>query len=484
MADSYIVFYYRVPKPIRDAFERIVGHHNQETQHFYAQVYIGQRLNPDKMVPICKDLIRKTWGNKVRWLQLYEEGILKVKAFNKEKHLSNEFSLTDEYFEILNDAWPTNSKDYVNIEGYNLITGRLMRPKGHVLNTEKKAKLPLLIRDAMLAIKPCLFNDLTVQAYFNFRWPGGLKAILCERERACYYVDRFALDAMRMSDLQETDIPGIYTYRPSYKVQYTGRITEVGRGLQSCSRQMKRAAFDGIKNLYNYDLESAQIWVLVQFFETANISTNWLTTYLATGKEPYYTSVGLDKSTWKDCLIALILGSTCPKTLDDKVAFGEEHESAIANYILDYYKGQTSLAQSSVKSFYDITTDLNRAMKLWYDWLIKHYIFLPGVAVKHKSKHFVNNSTGMQFCVSDYMEKGQFKNVSELKRRLAAFLLQGSEACFIHNLTLLQEQHGFKVINNQHDGLVTEGIIPAAAIEQAKQASGLKYATLVEKPFT
>jgi hypothetical protein len=69
-------------------------------------------------------------------------------------------------------------------------------------------------------------------------------------------------------------------------------------------------------------------------------------------------------------------------------------------------------------------------------------------------------------------------------RRLAAFLLQGSEAAFIFALTALAGQFGYVVLANEHDGLVTVGEIPAQAVALARHLSGLDSAKLTEKPFT
>ncbi len=93
----------------------------------------------------------------------------------------------------------------------------------------------------------------------------------------------------------------------------------------------------------------------------------------------------------------------------------------------------------------------------------------------------------MSFDLEPYKQNGLWskdkKLISELKSKVAAFLLQGAEAAFIHTLTYLSNNYDFDCINNQHDGLLTISTIPQESIELAIQQSGLKYAKLVEKPI-
>jgi hypothetical protein len=66
---------------------------------------------------------------------------------------------------------------------------------------------------------------------------------------------------------------------------------------------------------------------------------------------------------------------------------------------------------------------------------------------------------------------------------LTSFYLQGTEAAFIHYLskTEIQQKYNYEVINNQHDGLVTIGVVAEAAVQEARKALNLPYAFLEEK---
>jgi hypothetical protein len=109
---------------------------------------------------------------------------------------------------------------------------------------------------------------------------------------------------------------------------------------------------------------------------------------------------------------------------------------------------------------------------------LKEYLRIHGISYWVKGKQYIKNPTGKTLCITDL--KG---NQEDKKRRLAAFVLQGFEAGFIHHLTLLSREYDYEVLSNQHDGLITLGEIPQAAVEKAKEISGLRYATLEEKAF-
>ncbi len=43
--------------------------------------------------------------------------------------------------------------------------------------------------------------------------------------------------------------------------------------------------------------------------------------------------------------------------------------------------------------------------------------------------------------------------------------------------------YDYKVIQNEHDGLITVGAVPTEAVDKAAEAAGMKYAVLDEKSF-
>jgi hypothetical protein len=64
-----------------------------------------------------------------------------------------------------------------------------------------------------------------------------------------------------------------------------------------------------------------------------------------------------------------------------------------------------------------------------------------------------------------------------------AWFLQGLEAAFVHSITVIGPEFGYRVFANEHDGAVVDGTIPEDAIAKARQRSGFTNAEFVEKPF-
>ena len=75
------------------------------------------------------------------------------------------------------------------------------------------------------------------------------------------------------------------------------------------------------------------------------------------------------------------------------------------------------------------------------------------------------------------------REIESVKRTLAAFILQGQEACFIHHLTILCSENGIPVFKNEHDGLITGVNIPQSLIAKASSLSGLNNAKFQIKPI-
>ena len=61
--------------------------------------------------------------------------------------------------------------------------------------------------------------------------------------------------------------------------------------------------------------------------------------------------------------------------------------------------------------------------------------------------------------------------------------MQGQEAAFIHRLTTILPDYDVVPISNEHDGIVTLGMVPTEAIERAREAEDMPYAKLEIKDF-
>lgn len=237
---------------------------------------------------------------------------------------------------------------------------------------------------------------------------------------------------------------------------------------------MKAAAFSGIRDVHNYDLKDSQVYGLIQAFELGDFNTSWLVSYGNTpnNKEIYASFAGISSGAWKHCLLALIMGATLPKT----VSRADKRKNSILSKLYNEADGDTEKISEMLKGFVEGVSGLIPDLMRWHDWLLDGYI--PKFKKNCRAGSFIVNKCGKR------LELNKLPRTRHAtKGIIAAFLLQGQESCFIHHLTLLDSYYGYKVMSNEHDGLITLGEIPSAAVEEAASLSGLANAHLVEKDF-
>jgi hypothetical protein len=88
--------------------------------------------------------------------------------------------------------------------------------------------------------------------------------------------------------------------------------------------------------------------------------------------------------------------------------------------------------------------------------------------------------------MTQYMDrKGRIN--AQGKRDLASHLLQGQEACFISRLTSYSKSEPncpYRVLSDQHDGLIVFGTITDEYVKRARVESGFTLAQIEVKSFT
>lgn len=517
MANAYIINTFRVPKTVKIyILDNLLINYNKSTQQFFVHVLLGTLISYNKKengwVPVCFKLMRKEWGSLLpNWRQLVEDNLIELKILGEVKlnkdltieqtysikdNLSRQFRVTDQVITTFLDSYPEQTEDYIECTYYNLMSGKRMNVfKRHKLTDDSGNSIPDLIKNSMLSVKRCVINDKAIK---DFLTDKRIDAILfgTKKDELKAKNDDFCYKALRKTGIKMLK-DGLVEYYPSYKTQMSGRISEEGGGLQSCSREMKEVAFSKIPNLKNYDLKSSQVWGLIQWFEIANIESSWLTQYLSKDKKEYANQVGISVDRWKQCFMALVFAAELRKKVSKKtfeadkiskvingVLFEKEEgpDEAILNALWEEANRDADVALDYYSKFYKIVEPLRKGIEAWQDWLLKEYI--PLNTIYGKGIPYAINRTGITFCLGNYKNsQGDWVKVKELKRKISAFYLQGNEAAFIHSLTWISEYYQFEVISNQHDGVVTLGEIPQAAIEKAKEMSGLKYAFLEEKPL-
>ncbi len=354
---------------------------------------------------------------------------------------------------------------------YNLITGKKMAKrkirKSRLINTVCRTA-PELIEDSVKHIPRCLCNSTAVELHLQKL--HQLVSVGKYPEKGLL-IDRRAYLQIKHNQTAENN--GIITYTPSYSLQSTGRISEVGTGLQSCSREMKEAAFSGIANIHNYDLKSSQIHILIQYLKREKIDAIWLEKYLTQPKRLYAEYIGIDVDTWKACLMAVVMGCYLPPIHEIQLTTMHDKQNA-PYYLYEYCKVHNKDFPAVYTTFCQVVQPLVKARNQFMHILVNDHISSYGYI--RDGKRFLRNNANMVFCLEDHEKH-------EAARKLMAFYLQGKEATFVHYLTTLSTKHGFEVISNQHDGLVTLGSIPAEAIKEASEYAGITVAVLVEKAF-
>lgn len=260
---------------------------------------------------------------------------------------------------------------------------------------------------------------------------------------------------------------GVWLYAPSYCTQSSGRISENGGGLQSCSRLMKQAALDGIPDLHNYDLRSSQAYALLRELRLAGMDSSWLASHLGPGVfEERAVQLGLSKKTYKGFFFATIMGAT------HRWLTGESIGSIQAK-LQQLHECDGDAARAQFDRVITQLAPLKGTVRTWARWLLES----PDCPHRKKTqrRHYLENAAGQKLLLDGSVEPRQ------LRRKAAAHILQGQEAAYIHHLTILSKNFDFTPISNQHDGLVTLGPVPEGAQRMAADLSGFSDAHLERK---
>jgi hypothetical protein len=259
---------------------------------------------------------------------------------------------------------------------------------------------------------------------------------------------------------------------------------------------MKKAAFS-FPGCYNYDLKSSQIFTLLDISEKNNIPTENLRVFLDIDKQIKADEVGIPKSVYKNCMYAFVMGARSknfkgsPRYWDKKAGKykPEFFNLSVIKYLLKEAQrlnkekgiinndsGNEVLTLELLERFNKSVEMLSKHLESFNEWLINDYC-------KTAKKGIVRNLCDMPFDLKLFRNsKGEYvgSKRKELCRKLTAFLLQGTEAALVHYLSQeeIQFKYNYKVISNQHDGLVTIGLIPDAAVEEVIKELNLPYASL------
>lgn len=495
MTEAYIIHTYPCIKIQLDYINKLTEGLNKSTRHLFCHILASNLIQWGEAAPISSVLIDKSLRG-ASWVALQDRDLIEVTMYSESEGRSRTYRVTDatllSYLEL--SEMPLE-QDLLE-PGYNLITGRKSdKIIESELYDENKHKHPELIVNAINLIKNNVFNIKDISKHLTSLKETMIKAkeelqqyptnpqlpSAYYSARGCYVNDFSCYKVIiRQKPIRlEEDI---WMYNPAYRVQMAGRISEIKGGLQTASGAFK-ALVSNLNGYYNYDLKSSQVNGLIQQFEIAKLDTTWLVDYRdnPNSKYEYAVLVGVSVHTWKDMLCSTIMGSylhNVNKATINKLEQGSDLK-AILNSLNNEFKGDIDKVLTALEAFKKAIAPLKDQLTKWHNFLVKDYINTVGYRA-NKGILYINNPTGKRLNITELKAK---HSLWKVKATLAAFILQGQEAAFIHNLTVLSLKHNYKVCRNEHDGLYTKGEIPQEAITEAGNLSGLKFAILVEKPF-
>lgn len=227
----------------------------------------------------------------------------------------------------------------------------------------------------------------------------------------------------------------------------------------------------------NLDLRASQASILVVLLREAGIDPSWLLAYISDPLAKFEAagSVGVPVGAWKTALYATLMGGRVPSVKAARKSRGEVVQ-AIREAV-----GSEEFAATYAR-FLDYTGGLRAALVEWHGWLVDVYVPENARLNNADGRSYLTNEVGAKVAVEDLAEGGR---AWQLKARLAAFLLQGREAAFVHTLAASSGRYGFRVLSHEHDGLVVAGDVPAEAVEAAAIAARLPLdlVALEAKPF-
>lgn len=345
---------------------------------------------------------------------------------------------------------------------FDLVTGKPWQAKwNQTTPSDPEAALdtpPMgdLVERAVDTIRECHYNRKALTAHLESRRLECNATTENEENR----LRGLRLRQRLINDLSIfRELPPVSPFRPHYRRQRSGRI---GTPMQNLTIEAKAAAYRDVPQLHNYDLSNSQLRICAYYeFPEHGVECPWLIDYLNKPelKNTYAEQIGITPTAFKEAVIGVVMGSRLPRDATDKAS----------SILVALDEGLTSdNLNEGVQTFRGTISPLKQALDRWHRAIIQE--------IRAKGK--LENALGLTLTREAVAEHAGSK-----RGVVAAHLLQGREALFIHTLTSLSERYGFQVIGNEHDGLITIGIIPESAIQQTQKVTGLHRLELREKPF-
>ena len=509
---------------LRRKYHRFISHIYAGMNNRASINKVKQLEDRGKYVPMYSRLIEKHFGRDFDIQLLIDNKIIEMLHFDVFSRKSRRFRIHDDIYgklieieaEAVDQQWRSLGEKKVpkSYDTVNIVTGRKDdRPQRSKFEVKGLASsvtnVPQLIKDSINAISPCPFNPKFIGEWVKALQEKYLWEAQCFEEvksnepksREEYEEAERNLQVARgryLNDLtaQRTIINqqpkaittkdekggrSLLEYMAAYTIQVSGRISERNGGFQSATQMFKQKFVKHVPDIFNYDLKNSQANILIKELKHCKIDSSWMEGYMnnPNRKEELAEQIGIPVDIFKQCFYSMIMGADI-----------EGKRGAVHLALEDHFDGDKKATKKAVKAFGKKVRKLSKATEKWRNYLYEevdgryHY--------QHAEKIFWQNACEMKF--KDYgrrrLEDGSYELIEtkelgedrtitmgsekdKCKRRIAAFILQGQEACFIHHLTVLCRDGKIPVYKNEHDGIITGKKISKEIIKEAGIRSGL-----------
>lgn len=222
----------------------------RRAERFLVHLLASAGRGGDGLVPVPAKLIEREFRG-LDWRALEGAGIVGVAPYDRLGGRCREFAVLEPVRSEFREAGPTAER-VVRDGLYDLATGRPTRRRVKSdRRTPSGNALPPLVRAAIDAV-----GEVPVDVHAVERHLAALRA---RAAAAAPGPERVAAETRYANDLRcyhavltqgarplDPSRPGgLWVYRPAYRVQRFGRLSQKGGGLQSCSRAMKAVAYPG-----------------------------------------------------------------------------------------------------------------------------------------------------------------------------------------------------------------------------------------------
>ena len=237
----------------------------------------------------------------------------------------------------------------------------------------------------------------------------------------------------------------------------------------------------GQTNVYNYDLKGAHQAIAAAFCEALDLDPDPVRSF---DRAALMARVEITKKEAKAVLYGTFNGAYLPASM--KAAAATEYAMDSTLSVPAVARRAATRQRVDPEVIYGALRPSLEPVRETMRELVRRYAgrYADQHATYGRGGRYLQNASGIRLNL-------QAVDIEDHEGRaaLACHLLQGTEAAIGHELARLQEQYGYRVVSHEHDGVVTEGRIPPAAVREAlrrvseRAGVDLTALALVLKPY-